>query len=133
MSFFELYAMGVPLFAPSLNFLTQLRINHWFAADRSYRGRPERSSLIPHHSDYNRSARVPAFETSDAHVHNNSDTHIPNIILDPHDDYNTRAVRLAFVSRLLHVSSCSAFPVDRTARGHFAVGVADAFSFAIYS
>ena len=82
MSFFEQYSMGVPLFAPSLNFLTQLHINHWLVGDRSYRSRPERSSLIQHHSDYNGSARVPAFNSS-----------VPTITLDPHDDYNTRAVR----------------------------------------
>ena len=85
--------MGVPLFAPSLYFLTHLHINHWFVADRSYRGHPVNSSLIPHHPDYNGSARVPAFETSGAHVLNISDAHIPNIILDPHDDYSFRAVR----------------------------------------
>ena len=73
--------MGIPLFAPSLNFLTNLHLQHFLVREKSHQ-KPQRRSGITEHSGYNGSARVPLFPTSSSFV-----------TLDPNDDFDARSVR----------------------------------------
>lgn len=81
MSYFEQYAMGIPLFTPSLDLMTRLHIKHGFVVEKTP-GIRRNHSLINHHDNYNGSARLLDF---DSRGH--------NIILDPQNDFDYRAVR----------------------------------------
>ena len=83
MSFFEQYTMGIPIFAPTLEFLTHLHLQHFFVREKSHLGtKPQGLSKIPVHPDYNGSALVRLYEDS---------TKI--VSLDPSDDFDARNVR----------------------------------------
>lgn len=83
MSFYEQYSMSIPLFAPSLEFLTQLHLRHRFIDGRRFiRREPRRRAPLPPHPKYNGSAKVPAFNMSSQ-----------AIILDPDDDFDALSLR----------------------------------------
>ena len=81
MSFYEHYSMGIPLFAPSLGFLTHLHLQYFFVQEKSHQ-KPLRQSSIPVHSAYNGSARAPIFLKS-----------ATLFSLDPNNDFDARSVR----------------------------------------
>ena len=77
MSFYEQYTMGIPIFAPSLDFLTQLHLQYFFVREKSHHP-PQHNSKLPVHPEYNGSARING----------------PNkLTLDPSDDFDARNVR----------------------------------------
>lgn len=85
MSFFEQYAMCVPLFAPSIHFVTYLHLEYSLVLDINHCpmcGKLSQSPL-PAHPAYNGSARV--FNTSYPSK--------PTITLDPNRRNDTRAAR----------------------------------------
>ena len=77
MSFFEQYTMGIPIFAPSLDFLTQLHLQYFFVREKSHQW-AQYSSKLPVHPEYNGSARINGSSKS---------------TLDPSDDFDARNVR----------------------------------------
>lgn len=81
MSFYEQYSMSIPLFAPSLDFLTHLHLQYFFVREKSHSAR-QGHSKFPVHPNYNGSAIVPTFRGSDKYV-----------ALDPRDDMDARNVR----------------------------------------
>lgn len=81
MSFFEHYNMGIPLFAPSLEFLTKLHSERWFVEDKSTIKDRQKSSKLPVHHFYNGSAYL---QESGSHM---------NTILDPNNDVDPKSVR----------------------------------------
>lgn len=92
MSFFEQYNMGIPLFAPSVEFLAHLhehyslvidRVGELILAERLFHG----LSKISCHPSYNGSARVYNYKG------NNNGNNISNFILDPNNDLDPRALR----------------------------------------
>ena len=82
--------MGIPLFTPSLDFLAYLHEQYFFVSDRvgvldvKERRRHGRSKLDAHPA-YNGSARV--------HVLHPNGTNNPNILLDPNNELDSRALR----------------------------------------
>ena len=83
MSFFEHYTMSIPLFAPTLEFLTHLHLKHFFVREKSHLGTKQQGlSTIPVHPDYNGSALVRLHKDSSKRV-----------ALDPSDDSDARNVR----------------------------------------
>ena len=89
MSFFEQYNMGIPLFAPSVEFLAQLNEQHFFVSDRVgelivTKRRGHGRSIIQPHPAYNGRARVPAYKTNDIYYYNT---------LDPNNEMDPRALR----------------------------------------
>ena len=86
MLFFEQYNMGIPLFAPSLQFISQLHEQYFFV----YFGtidhkRGNGPSDLPAHPAYNGSARVTAY--------NNTNGTYSYSLLDPCNEHDPRAVR----------------------------------------
>lgn len=73
--------MGIPLFAPSLEFLAHLHLQYFFVREKSHTARQGRSKF-PMHPDYNGTALVPLFKGSSK-----------LISLDPSDDFDARNVR----------------------------------------
>lgn len=92
MSFYEQYSMCIPLFAPSLGFLTRLHLQEKFVIDKNIigMGGRQRESHLPVHSDYNGYARVPQNENETPPYANNTKF----ITLDPNNDYDERSVRV---------------------------------------
>lgn len=82
-SFFEQYTMGIPLFAPSHNFLTQLHLKYSFVHDMNLCDMCGGKVFSPltAHPEYNGSARI---------FINGS---LSNITLDPNEHNNYRVVR----------------------------------------
>lgn len=74
--------MGIPLFAPTLEFLTQLHLQYFFVRERSHTTRQGQGYMFHKHPDYNGSAIIPLFKGSDKYIS-----------LDPGDDYDARNVR----------------------------------------
>ena len=84
MKIFEHYGMNIPMFSPSLDFLTFLHMKHFFVLERSHDGTRLKGSKLSYAKDYVGSARVLAFN-------NGSTKHYK--ALDPNNDFDERAVR----------------------------------------
>ena len=89
MLFFEQYNMGIPLFAPSVEFLAQLNEQHFFVSDRVgelsvAKRRGHGRSIIQPHPAYNGSARALVYKTSGIYSYNT---------LDPNNEVDPRALR----------------------------------------
>ena len=100
MSFFEHYNMGIPLFVPSLDFLTSLHMKHHFVQDRTYHHGKLRGSGLPVHPAYNGSARIRVSVNNNSTKSNSSSAagtqQQPSneyVILDPNNDIDQRAFR----------------------------------------
>ena len=100
MSFFEHYNMGIPLFVPSLDFLTSLHMKHHYVQDRTYHLGKLGGSGLPVHHAYNGSARVRlsvANNSANSNVTfaagNQSQHSNEYLILDPNNDFDQRALR----------------------------------------
>ena len=88
MLFFEQYNMGIPLFAPSLQFISQLHEQYYFVPDKVGKVHDRRGhgpSDLPAHPAYNGSARVTAY--------NNTNGTYSYRLLDPSNEHDPRAVR----------------------------------------
>ena len=92
MSFYEHYSMCIPIFAPSLGFLTRLHLQHKFVCDKNVigMGSRQRESDIPVHPNYDGYARVPQNENETLPYGNKTKF----ISLDPNNDYDERSVRV---------------------------------------
>ena len=87
MLFFEQYNMGIPLFAPSLQFISHLHEQYFFVSDKvgvvdTNQRRGHGPSDLPAHPAYNGSARVIDYNTSGTYR-----------LLDPSNEHDQRAVR----------------------------------------
>ena len=103
MSLYEHYSMCIPIFAPSLGFLTRLHLQHKFVCDKNVigLGQRQRESELPVHPDYNGYARVPQNENESP-------------LCEQNQIYNARSkqwlrwaqcARLALLCRLGHVAT----------------------------
>lgn len=81
MSFYEQYGMGIPLFSPSLDFLTHLHLQHFLVMEKNHQ-KPNRQSGLQVHVAYNGSARTKLLHMTSKYVN-----------LDPSDDFDARSVR----------------------------------------
>ena len=99
MSFFEHYNMGIPLFVPSLDFLTSLHMKHHYVQDRTCHPGKLGGSGLPVHPAYNGSARVRVTVNNDAKRNSSSAPGTQSqpsneyLILDPNNDFDERALR----------------------------------------
>ena len=75
--------MGIPLFAPTLDLLTHLHLQHFFVSEKSHLGTKPQGLSKTVHPNYNGSALV--------QPHKYNTTKI--IALDPSDDFDARNVR----------------------------------------
>ena len=89
--------MGIPLFLPSTDFLTTLHIKHHILQDRTWHHWKVKGYGYPVHPTYNGGARLrPVTENAtgssaaEARPQNKSNA---DIILDPNNDYDERALR----------------------------------------
>ena len=91
MSLYEHYSMCIPLFAPSLGFLTRLHLQEKFVIDKNVIGigGRQRESHLPVHPDYNGYARVPRTRRRRSLCNKTK-----FITLDPNNDYDERSVRV---------------------------------------
>lgn len=67
MSFFEQYRMNIPIFAPSLKFLTELHMNYRILSERTWNsvfGKPTEKSSVLKHPDFSLSKYDPNDEMS---------------------------------------------------------------------
>ena len=60
MSFFEQYAMAIPIFAPDIDFITRHHLQYDFLCGKE--GYPYNNYTLPMHPEYNGTARVRAFD-----------------------------------------------------------------------
>lgn len=86
MSLFEHYGMGIPIFAPSLDFLTYLHMKDFLVIERTHIWNRRKGSKLPYSPDYRGSARV---LISKAGTKNAGQYYVG---LDPNNDYDTFAV-----------------------------------------
>ena len=85
MKLFEHYEMSIPMFSPSLDFLTFLHMKHIFVRERVQTGNsPLKGSKLSYAKDYMGSARILEF--------NNGSTNRYKA-LDPNNDFDECAVR----------------------------------------
>lgn len=94
MSFFEQYRMNIPIFAPSLEFLTRLHMEHNLVYDKTLNNKAhQNSSSLPRHPAYNISSSILRVNSSGDSNGSTGISIITSRFFDPNDETNVHAVR----------------------------------------